>query len=59
MLQLFLQVILLAYFWYVGSPQSGESQDRMEAKLDWLLNQINPIDAEKLNTELNEKFPKK
>jgi hypothetical protein len=59
MLQLFLQVVLLAYFWYVGSPQSREGQDRLEAKLDWLGEQINPLAYQKLNEELDSKYPKK
>jgi len=59
MLQLFLQVVLLAYLWYVGSPQSREGQDRLEEKLDWLMHQVNPIDAARLNQELEKKFPKK
>jgi hypothetical protein len=37
-LQLLWQVVGLAYFLYVGSPSSKENDDRMEAKLDALLN---------------------
>ena len=58
-LQLFLQVVLLAYLWYVGSPQSREGQDRLEEKLDWLGSQINPVAYQKLNEELDSKYPKK
>ena len=36
-LQLLWQVVGLAYFLYVGSPSSKENDDRMEAKLDALL----------------------
>ena len=36
-LQLIWQVVGLAYFLYVGSPSSRESDDRMEAKLDAIL----------------------
>ncbi|QPQ55115.1 hypothetical protein IC614_00350 [Allosphingosinicella flava] len=36
-LQLLWQVVGLAYFLYVGSPSSKENDDRMEAKIDRLL----------------------
>ena len=36
-LQLIWQVVGLAYFLYVGSPSSKENDDRMEAKIDALL----------------------
>lgn len=36
-LQLLWQVVGLAYFLYVGSPSSKENDDRMEAKLDALI----------------------
>ena len=36
-LQLLWQVVGLAYFLYVGSPASKENDDRMEAKIDKLL----------------------
>lgn len=36
-LQLLWQVVGLAYFLYVGSPASKENDDRMEAKIDALL----------------------
>jgi hypothetical protein len=36
-LQLLWQVVGLAYFLYLGSPSSKENDDRMEAKLDALL----------------------
>lgn len=36
-LQLLWQVVGLAYFLYVGSPSSKENDDRMEAKIDALL----------------------
>lgn len=36
-LQLLWQVVGLAYFLYVGSPSSKENDDRMEAKMDALL----------------------
>lgn len=36
-LQLLWQVVGLAYFLYVGSPSSKENDDRMEAKIDAIL----------------------
>lgn len=36
-LQLLWQVVGLAYFLYVGSPASKENDDRMEAKIDRLI----------------------
>ena len=36
-LQLLWQVVGLAYFLYVGSPSSKENDDRLEAKVDALL----------------------
>jgi hypothetical protein len=36
-LQLFWQVVGLAYFLYLGSPSSKENDDRVEAKIDALL----------------------
>ena len=38
-LQLIWQVAGLAVLWYVGSPQSKDSEDRLEKKVDWLLSQ--------------------
>jgi hypothetical protein len=45
-LQLLWQVGGLALFLYVGSPQSKESNDRLEAKVDVLLRKIDPRNAE-------------
>jgi len=36
-LQLLWQVVGLAYFLYIGSPSSKENDDRMEAKIDKLI----------------------
>lgn len=41
-LQLLWQVAGLALFLYVGSPQSKEGDDRVEAKVDELLRQLHP-----------------
>ncbi len=41
-LQLLWQVGGLAYLLYLGSPQSKEGDDRMEAKLDAILRKVDP-----------------
>ena len=46
-LQLIWQVAGLAFLLHVGSPQSKEGDDRMEAKLDAILLRIDPEGAEK------------
>ncbi|MFC7398916.1 DUF6766 family protein [Chelatococcus sp. GCM10030263] len=55
-LQLLWQVGGLAFLLYVGSPQSKEGDDRMEAKLDILLRRVDPENAEKLIKELDEAY---
>ncbi len=45
-LQLLWQVGGLALFLYVGSPQSKEGSDRLEAKVDTLLRKVDPKNAE-------------
>lgn len=47
-LQLIWQVAGLAFLLYVGSPQSKESDDRKEAKLDYLLKKIDPDNANEI-----------
>ena len=39
-LQLLWQVVGLAYFLYLGSPSSKENDDRVEAKIDFLMQHI-------------------
>lgn len=56
-LQLLWQVGGLAYFLYLGSPQSREGDERKEAKLDAILRQSGP-DGERIIRELEQKFPK-
>jgi hypothetical protein len=58
-LQLMWQVGGLSLLLYVGSPQSKESEERIEAKLDLLVKSLNPEQAKKLLTEIEEKYPKK
>lgn len=52
-LQLMWQVGGLALLLYVGSPQSKESSDRMEAKLDAVLKQVAPGEGERLIDDID------
>ncbi|HZV92881.1 MAG TPA: DUF6766 family protein, partial [Caldimonas sp.] len=57
-LQLLWQVGGLAYFLYLGSPQSREGDERKEAKLDALLRHLGP-EGERIVTELDERYPRR
>jgi hypothetical protein len=57
-LQLLWQVGGLAYFLYLGSPQSREGDERKEAKLDAILCRLGP-DGQRLIDELDEKYPRR
>ena len=54
-LQLLWQVVGLAYFLYVGSPSSKENDDRVEAKIDALIELVGKERGRKLIEELDEK----
>lgn len=54
-LQLLWQVGGLAFLLYVGSPQSKEGDDRMEAKLDAILRAVEK-DADKLIDDIDEDY---
>ena len=54
-LQLIWQVAGLAYFLYVGSPSSKENDDRMEAKIDALMELVGKEKGKKLMAEIDEK----
>jgi len=58
-LQLVWQVAGLSFLLYVGSTQSKEGQERIEAKIDWLSNNINPLDYERFSSSLEKEYPKK
>lgn len=58
-LQLIWQVAGLAYLLYVGSPQSREGDDRMEGKLDAVLESVNPKEAKAILARLEKIYPKK
>jgi hypothetical protein len=57
-LQLLWQVGGLAMFLYIGSPQSRESDERKEAKLDAILRQTGP-DGARIIADLDLKFPRR
>lgn len=58
-LQLIWQVAGLAYLWYLGSPQSKESDDRKEEKLDEILKTLNKKNGAKIIASLDKKYPRK
>jgi hypothetical protein len=55
-LQLLWQVGGLAVLLFVGSPQSKEGSDRMEAKLDELLRKVDPDQAEEIIRSLDDRY---
>jgi hypothetical protein len=58
-LQLLWQVVGLTLLLYVGSPQSKESEDRTEAKLDAILRKVDPDGATKTLNAIDKKHPQK
>jgi hypothetical protein len=58
-LQLIWQVAGLSFLYYVGSTQSKEGEERQEEKLDFIIKQLDPDNANKLLKEWEEKYPKK
>ena len=55
-LQLLWQVGGLAFLLFLGSPQSKEGDDRMEAKIDEILRRLAPEEAERLITRIDEDY---
>lgn len=55
-LQLLWQIGGLAFLLYVGSPQSKEGDDRMEAKLDAILAAVDPDNADRLLDEIDREY---
>ena len=53
-LQLLWQVVGLAYFLYVGSPSSKENDDRVEAKIDAILEFVGKEKGRKLIDKIDE-----
>lgn len=56
-LQLIWQVAGLAFLLYVGSPQSKEGDERLEAKIDEILKKLDPGEAEDFIKRLENKYP--
>jgi len=57
-LQLIWQVAGLSLLLHVGSPQSREEDDRLEAKIDAILRAVSPQDAERIVADLDRRFDK-
>jgi hypothetical protein len=55
-LQLLWQVGGLVFLLYIGSPQLKKGNDRMEAKLDEVLRRLDPIDADRLIREIDDRY---
>jgi hypothetical protein len=55
-LQLLWQVGGLAILLYVGSPQSKEGDDRMEAKIDEILRKLDPQNGESIIKTLDDDY---
>ena len=58
-LQLMWQVGGLSFLLYVGSPQSKESEQRLEKKLDAILQKIEPEKAQEIVEQLQKEYPEK
>jgi hypothetical protein len=57
-LQLIWQVAGLSILWYIGSTQSKESDDRLEEKIDLLIQRLDS-ESKQLIQELDKKYPRK
>jgi hypothetical protein len=55
-LQLLWQVGGLAFLLFVGSPQSKEGSDRLEAKVDAILMKVSPKDGERILADIDEAY---
>jgi hypothetical protein len=58
-LQLMWQVAGLSFLLYVGSPQSKENEERLEKKLDAILQKIEPEKAQEIIEQLKKGYPEK
>jgi hypothetical protein len=58
-LQLMWQVAGLSILWYIGSSQSKESDDRLEEKIDLLIQKLDSEKGKQLIQELDGKYPRK
>jgi hypothetical protein len=58
-LQLMWQVAGLSILWYIGSSQSKEADDRLEEKIDLLIQKLDSEKGKQLIQELDKKYPRK
>ena len=58
-LQLMWQVVALSVLWYIGSSQSKESDDRLEEKIDLLIQRLDSEKGKWLFQELDKKYPRR
>ena len=58
-LQLMWQVAGLSVLLYVGSPTSKEGDDRKEAKLDYIIQKMDPENYSKMMKKWEEEYPSK
>jgi hypothetical protein len=58
-LQLMWQVGGLSFLLYVGSPQSKESEQRLEKKLDVILQKVEPEKVQEIIEQLKKEYPEK
>ena len=58
-LQLMWQVGGLSFLLYAGSPQSKESKQRLEKKIDAILQKIEPEKAQEIIEQLQKQYPEK
>jgi hypothetical protein len=58
-LQLMWQVGGLSFLLYVGSPQSREGEQRLEKKLDAILQKVEPEKAQEIIKQLQKEYPEK
>ena len=58
-LQLMWQAVGLSVLWYIGSSQSKESDDRLEEKIDLLIQWLDSEKGRRLIQELDKKYPRR
>jgi hypothetical protein len=49
----------LSILWFIGSSQSKESDDRLEEKIDLIIQQLDSENGKRLIQEQDRKFPRK
>ena len=58
-MQLIWQVVGLSLLWYIGSSQSKEADDRLEEKVDALIQRLDSEKGKQLIQELDKRYPRK